>query len=551
MIYTSSYPPLPADRHHHGGVFDFLLSPARIAPKANKPALIDALTGKQTTYQELANASLRLADGLTRVAKLKRRDTVLIFSPNSALYPVLIFGSQAAGVTLSLANAGYVPDELAHALQVSGAVAILAAAELLDTAAKAAKQVGLRPDKIFVLPDAKGQVPKTLPKGMRSWKELDGKDGFKPVIPTEAEAKKDIAYLPFSSGTTGKGKGVALSAYNATTCIQQTAQTDGLFDRADNVLSCLPLSHIFGLIVMLHSTIYNGGTLVLLPKFELVPALEAIQKYKCSTALIVPPVALALAKHPIVDKYDLSSLRFILSGAAPLSASLQEAVASRLKTKVVQGLGMSETTSVATVPDVSRAFKVGSVGKLLAGMEARLVDPEGKDVKPGEAGEFWVRGPNIMLGYFGNEEATKETITEDGWLKTGDIVERDSEGNYTVVDRSKDLIKYKGFQVAPAELEGILVSAPFIADAAVIGIWSDKDATELPRAYIVPSPDHAKSKTLEKDVAKWVEERVAAHKKLRGGVVVIEAIPKSPSGKILKKDLRVLAAREEKTEAKL
>ncbi|GAA5915766.1 hypothetical protein JCM6882_003851 [Rhodosporidiobolus microsporus] len=552
MVYTSTYPPVTPQRQHTGGVFSFLFAPTSPNFREDKVALVDALTGTETTYGQLRSSSLRLADGLTRVAGLKRGDTVLVFSPNSTLYPVLLFGSQAAGLIASTANAGYTPSELAHQLEVSGASVVLAAAELLETTQKAVKEVGLGMDRVFVLPDAKGELPAKLPAGARSWKELDGRDGFEPVAFTEKQAKEDIAYLPFSSGTTGKGKGVALSSFNCTSCMLQTASTKDLFDRGDTVLSCLPMSHIFGLIVMLHLHLYNGGKLIILPKFDLVQALEAIQRYKCTTALIVPPVALALAKHPLVDKYDLSSLRFILSGAAPLSAGLQQALAARLKpVKVVQGLGMSETTSVSILPDISNVVKPGSVGKLLSTTVARLVDPDGRDVKEGESGELWLRGPNNMLGYHRNEQATRETITEDGWLKTGDICERDDEGHYFVVDRSKDLIKYKGFQVAPAEVEGVLLTSPLVADAAVIGIWSDEHATELPRAYIVPNAEHARSSSLAADVAKFIEEQLAPHKRLRGGVVVVEAIPKSPSGKILKKDLRVLAAKEGKTKAKL
>ncbi|GAA6013671.1 hypothetical protein JCM10207_004812 [Rhodosporidiobolus poonsookiae] len=551
MIYTSPFAPVPPERVHHGGIFDFLFHRPAARDFDSRPALIDALTGKTTTYAELRDESLSFADGLARVAGLKRRDTVLLFSPNSTLYPTLLLAGQAAGLVVSTANAAYTADELQHQLEVSEASVVLASADLLETTATAAERVGLGLDRVFVLPDAKGAVPDKLPHGMRSFEELRGSKSFKPVIPTFQEAKTDIAYLPFSSGTTGKGKGVALSAYNATMCIQQVQQTPGTGDRADTVLSILPLSHIFGLIVMFHLTIYNGGTLVILPKFVLKDALEAIQRYKCTTALIVPPIVLLMAKEEMVEEYDLSSLRYMLSGAAPLSHDLQQAVSRRLNLAMVQGYGMSETTSVGLTPEVLEPVVPGAAGRLLSSMEARLVNSKGKDVKEGEAGELWLRGPNIMLRYHKNEKATRETLTKDGWLMTGDVCERNPEGHFFVVDRVKELIKYKGFQVAPAEyvpLNGCLLSAPFIADAAVIGIYSDEQATELPRAYIVPAPSAANSSTLVEDVKKWVEEKLAPHKRLRGGVVILDAIPKSPSGKILRKDLRVLAAKETKKE---
>ncbi|GAA5930753.1 hypothetical protein JCM3775_003857 [Rhodotorula graminis] len=552
MIYTSPFPPVEVAQQHKGGVFDFTLSSSNPNFNPSKTALIDALTGKKVSYGELASESLRFADGLTQVAKLKRRQTMLVFSPNSILYPVLLFAGQAAGLVVSTANSSYLPDELAHAIDLSDAAVIFASADTLDVTVKACKDAGFSHENVYVLPGSDGQLPSSLPQGMKAYDALRGSDSFKPVIPTFDEAKSDVAYLPFSSGTTGKAKGVALSAHNVTTCTLQTRQTKGIFDKADTVLSVLPQYHIFGLVVMIHLTFYNGGTCVVLPKFDLVKALESVQKYKCTTALVVPPIALALAKHPIVDKFDLSTLRYILCGAAPLSAELEGALHKRLKgrTLVFQGLGMTETTSVAMIPPNGDS-KPGTVGKLLSTIEARLVSPEGKDVPKGEAGELWLRGPNIMLRYTKNEKSTRETLTDDGWLMTGDICTRTEDGYYAVIDRAKELIKYSGFQVAPAEVEGCLLECPLVADAAVIGVWSDERATELPRAYIVPNPEHAKSPTLKQDVAAFVADKLAPHKRLRGGVFILEAIPKSPSGKILRKDLRVLAAKETEGKAKL
>ncbi|TKA52072.1 hypothetical protein B0A53_04732 [Rhodotorula sp. CCFEE 5036] len=545
-IYTSPFPSVEVNTE---SVHSFLLSPTKIATYKDRAALIDATTGQQTTYGQLADESLRFASGLTTQAGLKRGQSLLIFSPNSMLYPVLMLAGQAAGVIVSTANSSYGAEELAHALDIADAVVVLVSADLLSIAQDAVKQTQHPDAQIYVLPGSDGALPASLPRGVKSYTELRGSPSFRPVQPTAEEAKKNIAYLPFSSGTTGKAKGVALSSSNITTCILQASQSKELFGVQDTVLSVLPMFHIFGLVVMLHLTFYHGGTCVVLPKFDLPTALNAVQKYKCTSALVVPPIALALAKHPIVDQYDLTSLRYILCGAAPLSAELQEALAARLKgrTYVVQGLGMTETTSVGVIPYLEGA-KPGYVGKLISTMEARLVDVDGKDVKRGEAGELWLRGPNVMLGYHKIE--TKD-LTPDGWLMTGDICERDEEGNYRVVERSKDLIKYKGFQVAPAEVEGILLTSPLVTDCAVIGVWSEEQATELPRAYIVPHPDHAQSPTLQQDVAKHVEQKLAHHKRLRGGVFVLDAIPKSASGKILKKDLRVLAAQEGETKSKL
>ncbi|CEQ40651.1 SPOSA6832_02293 [Sporobolomyces salmonicolor] len=582
MIYTSHFEAVTSQEQYTGGVFEFLFGRGNPAYDADRTAIIDAITGqkvrslvfvfflwpgkltprsRQTSYGLLVEESLRFADGLTRVAGLHRGQTILIFSPNSALYPILVFAAQAAGLVVSTANSSYTATELAHQITLSSADLVLAGADLVLTAKEAIKKADLKESALFVLPDVNGKMPQHL-NSFRSYQSLRGEKSFKPVSFTKEQAQNQLAYLPFSSGTTGQAKGVQLSAFNITSCTQQARKTKGLFDEPDTMLAVLPMYHIcafllscssLGLVVVLHLTLYNGGTVVVLPKFDLAQTLDVIQRFKTTAACVVPPLALALAKQPIVDNYDLSSLRFIVSGAAPLSADLQQAVAKRLKGKtlVFQGYGMTETTSIGLIPDTQKELVPGTAGQLLSSMEARLVDADGKDVKVGEAGELWLRGNNIMLGYHRNEKSTRETLTGDGWLMTGDVCERDHDGYYRIVERTKDLIKYKGFQVAPAEVEGVILSSPAVADCAVIGVWSEEQATELPRAYIVPDPKHAKSETLCKDVANWVADKLAPHKRLRGGVIVLETIPKSASGKILRKDLRVMAAQEAESKARL
>ncbi|ORY89058.1 hypothetical protein BCR35DRAFT_317396 [Leucosporidium creatinivorum] len=549
-IYTSHFPPV--QQWSNLGVFDFLFT-KNPNLKPNNVALIDANTGEKTTYQQLITTSLSYASGLSTRANLKPGSVILLFSPNSTLYPSLLFAGQAAGLTVSTANSSYTPSELSHQIEVSGAEVLLVGSDLVDVAREAAKERGVKEDRIYVLPGVDGKV--VVPAGLRSYTELNdsvGGKSFKPVQLTEEETLTRVAYLPFSSGTTGKGKGVAISAANITAVSQQLNEVKGLFDGPEVVMGVLPLYHIYGLIVLLHQTLLNGGTVVLMPKFDLPQFCSSVQSHKATVALIVPPIALGIAKHPIVDEYDLSSLRFMMSGAAPLSESLQKAVTERLgrkggKTLMLQGWGMT----VGLLPDL-HDYAPGTCGKLLTSMEARLVDADGKDVKEGEAGELWVRGRNIMIGYHKNKKATDETIHKEGWLMTGDVCVRSKAGHFTIVDRTKELIKYKGFQVPPAELEGVLLTCPLVADCAVIGVWSEAQATELPRAYVVPEAAHAKDQKLEEKIIAFVQSKVAPHKRLRGGVVLIEVIPKSPSGKILRKDLRAVAAKnDDKASARL
>ncbi|KAK4706193.1 4-coumarate--CoA ligase, partial [Phenoliferia sp. Uapishka_3] len=549
------------------GVFDFLFTnnPTYTPSRA---AIIDAATGVQTTYAELKEESLRFSDGLRRIARLSSDDTILIFSPNSSLYPIISLAAVASSITISTANSSYTPHELAHQLSEASAVLMLVGSDLIDVAVAAAKEVGMSEDRIYVLPGVDGTV---AAKGLRSYLELRG-EVVKPVAIRETELKTRAAFLPFSSGTTSKPKGVEISHSNLTSACRQLQSIPELYHTSEVVMGVLPLYHIYGLVVVMAVTFATGGTVVLLPKFDLAAYCSAVQKYRATVrphfahpqtsfhsnnfdlqiSFIVPPIALGLAKHPSVPSYDLSSIRFILSGAAPLSADLQSLLASRLgKTAVIQGYGMTETTSVALLPDLGDLGPFGNCGKLLPGMDARLVDEELKDVKEGEAGELLIRGPNIMIKYHKNDEATARTIDKDGWMMTGDVCVRSATGHYTIVDRRKEFMKYKGFQVIPSELEGILLSCPMVADAAVIGVWSEEQATELPRAYVVIDAAHINTKDVCLAIQNFVKGKVAPHKRLRGGVITMDVIPKSPSGKILRKDLRVLAAQETTTAAKL
>lgn len=281
-------------------------------------------------------------------------------------------------------------------------------------------------------------------------------------------------------------------------------------------------------------------------RFEIEQFCAAVQKHRITFTYVVPPIILLLAKNPIIDKYDLSSLRMMNSGAAPLTQELVEAVYKRLKLPVKQGYGLSETSPTThTQPWDEWNKTIGSVGRLFPNMTAKYMSPEESEVPAGEVGELWMKGPNIFKGYHNNPEGTKNALTEDGYFKTGDVGYQDQDGNFYITDRVKELIKYKGFQVPPAELEGLLLSHPKINDVAVVGIYSEDQATEVPRAYIVPAPGVEGGRKTEEDIVAWLRAKVASHKRLRGGVRFVDEIPKSASGKILRRVLK-LRAQEEK-----
>jgi acyl-CoA synthetase (AMP-forming)/AMP-acid ligase II len=351
--------------------------------------------------------------------------------------------------------------------------------------------------------------------------------------------------LPYSSGTTGNPKGVMLTHRNLVANVAQIRPLHGMVPE-DVVLAVLPFFHIYGMTVLLNAALHARARLVVMPSFDLAEFLGNIQNHKCTIAFIAPPVAVALAKHPLVDEYDLSSLNNVMSGAAPLDADLGHAVAHRLGCRVVQGYGMSELSPVSHITpfdggvrNMGMVAPLSSVGWTVSNAASKLIDPDtGNEIDPpaeglSETGELWFKGPNVMAGYLGNEQATRDTVDDEGWLHTGDLAQVDACGCVYIVDRLKELIKYKGYQVPPAELEAVLLSHPAIADAAVIGV-NDESGEEIPKAFVVKQSD---SELTADEVMEFVAGQVAPYKKVRQ-VEFIDTIPKSASGKILRKDLR-------------
>jgi acyl-CoA synthetase (AMP-forming)/AMP-acid ligase II len=512
---------------------EFVLAAGREKPDA--PALIDGLTGDVITHGQLAAYVDRVAAAL-HARGLRKGDVVAMFCPNTPWYPVVFHGIAAAGCVMSPINSLYTPDEIAFQLRDSGAKILITVSPFLDRAlaAVAESPVG----EVVVMDGAEGHA---------SLVDLLSTDA--PSVQVDIDPANDLVTLPYSSGTTGLPKGVMLTHRNLVANVTQCRPLIQL-GADERIIAVLPFFHIYGLTVLMNQGLAWGGAVVTLPRFDLEDFLRTIQEHKITRAFVAPPIVLALAKHPLVDQYDLSSLTSVTSGAAPLDEQLALAAEQRLRkgadtgVTVAQGYGMTELSPVShTTPDLGAeppgvpagSVPKGSVGFAVPNSECRLVDPAtGQDAATGERGELWVRGPNVMKGYLNNPEATAETIDADGWLHTGDVAIVDENGCYTVVDRVKELIKYKGYQVAPAELEAVLISHPEIADAAVIGVPDRESGEELPKAFVVRSP----GSTLTQDaVIEYMAGKVAPHKKIRI-VEFIEAVPKSAAGKILRKDLR-------------
>ncbi|PGG95599.1 hypothetical protein AJ79_09958 [Helicocarpus griseus UAMH5409] len=499
----------------------------------------------------------RLAVGL-RKSGLQPGDRVLLFSSNDIFFPVAFMGIVMAGGIFTGANPTYTPRELAYQLKDSGATYLLCAEASLDTGIAAAELIGLSKDKVFVfnsaLFDGKGQGL----KGCRYWGELvaspeEGRRFAWDALSTPEESGRTLA-LNYSSGTSGAPKGVQITHRNYVANLLQFNNASHLRpdweekDRNARWLCFLPMYHAMAQNIFIASSLMRGIPVYIMARFDFVQMLEAVQKFRITDLTVVPPIAVALAKHPIVKKYDLSSVQFVGSGAAPLSREISEEVEALFpagKLYVRQGWGMTETTLSILGWDPNHLGTSSSVGELNPNCEARIMAEDGvTELGLNQRGEIWVRGPNIMKGYWNKPEATKETLTGDGWLKTGDIGYVNDEGKFFIVDRKKELIKVKGNQVAPAELEGLLLEHPAVADAAVIGVT--KNDEEYPRAYITLKAGQTATAA---DITNFVKEKVTPTKRITGGVVFINDIPKNPSGKILRRLLRDRAQQEIKQES--
>ncbi|KAL7623060.1 hypothetical protein AAE478_006739 [Parahypoxylon ruwenzoriense] len=503
--------------------------------------------------------SKRLALGLVR-AGLRPGDRVLLFSGNSLFTPVVFMGILMAGGIFTGANPSFVSRELAYQLKDSGASFLLAADASMEIAVEAATQAGLPRSRVYSFDaTALDAQPGQARLGTRHWTSLLVSkaeaakfDWFEP-----ADSKTTICALNYSSGTTGVPKGVEITHYSyVANClgVNYVSELDHEYEekkKRSRRLGFLPMYHAYGQTYYICNFPKQGTPVYIMPSFNFEKMLQYIEKFRIDAIVAVPPIIIMLAKSPLSRKYDLSSVDSIGSGAAPLGAEVSDEVAKLWPPGVMdvrQGWGMTETTCTCTTWDPNTSGPSAAVGELVPNCAARImkIDGSGEITEPNTTGEIWVTGPIILRGYWNKPEATAATmhVDPDGtrWMKTGDIayVEKyESGGLFHVVDRIKELIKVKGNQVAPAELEAVLLDNKGIRDVAVVGVTINGE--ELPRAYVVPDPA---VKQTEQEVAKWMESRIVKYKRLRGGVKFIEAIPKNPSGKILRTILKAQAAKE-------
>ena len=513
MVFTSSLPEveIPAGI----SITDYTL---RMADElADKPAIIDGPTGRTQTFAELKQGIELIAGSLVERG-FKPGDTLGLMSPNIPEYASFFHGVALAGGTVTTINPTYTAGEVKHQLLDSGATILVTISMFLDIAREAME--GTQVTELVSIDPVEG-VPSIL--------DFLGAPPLTEQVPVDTSTMPVV--LPYSSGTTGRSKGVVLSHDNLTANIEQCKHVLE-YGTDDVALAILPFFHIYGMQVLMNGLLANGVTIVTMPRFDLEEALTNIQQHKVTWFFAVPPIVLAFAKHPMIDDFDTDSLKVVFSGAAPLSGELGDEAAARLGCSVIQGYGMTELSPVshATIPGQGKA---GSSGITVSNTECRIVDLEGNDLDIDEDGELWIRGPQVMKGYLNNDEATAATIDADGWLHTGDVAHFDADGHIYIVDRIKELIKFKGFQVPPAELEGLLLTHPAVADAAVIGI-PDDECGEIPKAFVTLKPGQ---EATAEEIQEFIAGQVATYKQVRM-LEFIDQIPKSASGKILRRELR-------------
>ncbi|KAF2647971.1 putative 4-coumarate-CoA ligase [Lophiostoma macrostomum CBS 122681] len=519
------------------------------------PVFVDAKrpTRYAFTMQNYRDWSRRVASGLL-AAGLQSGDRVVLCAGNNIFTPMVVMGTIMAGGIYSSANPGLTPRELAYQLRNCTPRFLLAAPNCLENARLAADAAGMDRDSIFEFDTLDSTASVERPLHFWSWLIAGVEQGdrfvWEPLSTGEAASR--TAMLCYSSGTTGLPKGVELTHSNLVANMMQLGMVQfsnkSIADRRG--LCVLPMYHALALIYYAFVGPKAGLQTIIMERYNLARMMEHVAHFKITDLLLVPPILISMAKHPRArdDTFDLSSIRKVVTAAAPLGKEVTEQAEEIWagQVKVRQAWGMSE------IPCMGLCWEEGehrgptstSVGELLPGVEGMIVNEDNvEETEPGKRGELWLRGPNVMKGYWHNSSATADTVTQDGWLKTGDIALVDEAGKWYIVDRKKELIKVRGAQVAPAELEALLFEHPQVLDAAVIGVKTATD-DEDPRAYIVARD---RTKVSERDIVVFVQERVAKVKRLTGGVVFVDSIPKNPSGKILRRLLRDMAAKRSET----
>ncbi|KAJ3528541.1 hypothetical protein NM208_g10153 [Fusarium decemcellulare] len=516
---------------------DVTYSPLFRFPPSKLGGFTNAATGERLDFAQVKKHATHLSTALVKKYGLQEMDTVSLFSQNTIWYPVALFATLRAGGRVNGASPAYSVEEMTGALKTAKTKFIMTVPASIDVAMAAAKNVGIPPERVFLL---EGEL-----KGYTTMRELlqigesYGKDGQAPVFQVPRGDTNDICgFLNFSSGTTGLPKAVMLSHRNVIAqCIQLQAVAGPDKKR---FLAGLPLFHISGLVRFLHWPLASNDECVMLPKFTLPDFLKAIVKHGITDLTLVPSIVIRLVRDPMVNEYDLTCVRQVACGAAPLGHEVIQQLHDKMPwVSFRQSYGMTESCCCLTThPPEFSSFDYGNNGGMLLGSTVvKIVHVDtGKELGPNEIGEILAKGPQIAMGYLANPTDTAETFGADGFLRTGDIGSIDDQGFIHIVDRIKEMIKVKGQQVAPAELENLLMGHPLVDDCAVLGVADDYSA-ERPKAYIVLKDRKNPSDALGMQLIEYVKERRVRYKWVKE-IEFADSIPRNPSGKILRRILR-------------
>lgn len=504
-------------------------------------AMVCALTGRKYTYAESRDIAHRFAASLRKMG-FKSRDTLAVVLPNVPEFPLVLFGAIEAGCIVTTVNPTFTPDEIRKQLQDSGAVGVVTMPEIYSNVSKAVSVVETERKSKIPLIVTPGLQVQSIPQGTVNFLDMTHKEIDTSILAAgDRPNPGNVVVLPYSSGTTGFPKGVKLSHRHLVTNTLQVLSEPKLSgtvkassDFQEVLLAVLPFYHIYGLLSLAIASLHQGSKVVTIPKFDPALFLSSISKHKVTALYLVPPLIQFIGSNPEVKRSQLESLKTVNNGAAPIGPNDVERLLKKTPTlQFTQGYGLTESSPVVSILEKG-SHKYTSSGKPVPNTEMKVVNRENNtNLGPGESGEICIRGPQVMLGYHNNPQATAETIDPAGWLHSGDMGYYDKEHDFYIVDRYKELIKVKGLQVAPAELEDILRSHPGIADAAVIGVPNDRSG-EVPKAFVVAR----EPKLTEDDVKKFVAEKVSEHKHLVGGVQFVTSVPKTLSGKILRRSLK-------------
>lgn len=539
-IVKSPFPPI--DESMNSAVPEFVSSHWNSPSLAQKIAIRDGSTGELRTFSQYHTSMTNVASALHYEYLLKPEESVALFSPNNVDYLPICLAVGMCGSKVAPINPLSTADELSRILERSFSKILFAHAKLLPVALEAASRCdGV--EHVVVLPDV--QSDPIIAHGTVNFESLSTYVHASPLTESVQAVHNHVRdanshpwLLPYSSGTTGLPKGVCLSHGNMISNLLQLDIIDGPVMPQDHKLySPLPFFHIYGLMASLLYSGWKGNELITTSdRFDLEKFCSLVEEHKPERAHLVPPIILGLGKDPLVDKYDLSSVKMIISAAAPLGLETETITKKRLGTNIKQAWGMSELSPLGTMNSDFNA-RSASIGPLCPSTYGKIIDDTGKSLGPNKTGELLIKGPQVMMGYLNDTEKTEECLSDGGWLRTGDLAYYDEDGYFYIVDRIKELIKVRGFPVAPAELEELILNNEHVQDVAVVQI-PDEESGELPRAYVVLNSSADPKEVTEEYMKNWVKERVSPHKRIEGGVIFTDAIPKSASGKILRRILR-------------